>query len=173
MAEHVARELGPVEALVNCAGVMAVDLLATQHPDEWRRVVDVNLFGTYHATRAVLPTMLRHRNGAIVNIVSPAGLIGSPGQTAYSASKAAIIGLTRSLAVECARRRVTINALSPGFLETPMTQGVSAAVKDAILLKAPLSAAVTPDTVAAAAVFILGARSMTGQTISVDGGMTI
>jgi 3-oxoacyl-[acyl-carrier protein] reductase len=173
MEEKVRAELGPVAVLVNSGAVRNDGLMAGQSPEKWRQVIDVNLIGTFHACRAVVARMLRARWGRIVNVVSPAGLIGSPGQTAYSASKAGVIGMTRSLAYECGRRGVTVNCLSPGFMETEITAGVPAEVKEAILARTPLARFGNPAEVAALIPMIVDAAYMTGQVISVDGGLSI
>lgn len=172
MVEAVEEDLGPIEVLVNCAGIRRDGLMAGQAVDEWSAVVNVNLLGTFHTCRAVLPAMLRSRQGRIVNVVSPAGIRGSEGQTAYSASKAGVIGLTRSLARECARRRVTVNALSPGYLETAMTSSLPGDRKQQILDATPIRRAATVEEVAAAVPFIVDADYMTGQVVSIDGGLS-
>jgi 3-oxoacyl-[acyl-carrier protein] reductase len=172
-AEKVARRLGPVDVLVNTAGMRSDGLMATQAPGEWRRVIEVNLLGTFHMCRAVIPRMLHRRWGRVINVVSPAGLIGSRGQTAYSASKAGVVGLTRSLAVECGRRGVTVNALSPGFMHTAMTGDLRAKDVEAIMDRTAISRPALPGEVAAAVNFIIDSEYMTGQTISVDGGVSV
>lgn len=172
MHEKVAAELGPVDVLVNTAGMRADGLMAGQGPAEWKRVIDVNLLGTFHTCRAVVPQMLRRRSGWIVNVVSPAGLRGSPGQTAYSASKAGVVGLTRSLAHECARRKVMVNALSPGYMETTMTRDLPEDAKRRILDAIPAGRITTVEEVAAATRLIIGTPYMTGQVVSIDGGMS-
>jgi 3-oxoacyl-[acyl-carrier protein] reductase len=172
LVEAVEEELGPVEVLVNSAGIRRDGLMAGQSVDEWRAVIDVNLLGTFHTCRAVLPRMLRARRGRIVNVVSPAGLRGSEGQTAYSASKAGVVGLTRSLARECARRCVTVNALAPGYLETPMTSSLPGERKQQILDATPIHRIATVEEIAAAVPFIVGADYMTGQVVCIDGGLS-
>jgi 3-oxoacyl-[acyl-carrier protein] reductase len=172
MCEAVEKELGPISVLVNSAGMRKDALLAGQSPTDWRDVIDVNLIGTFHTCRAVVPGMLRKRQGRIVNVVSPAGMQGSEGQTAYSASKAGVVGLTRSLARECGRRRVTVNALSPGYMETAMTTDLPDDTKAALAARIPLRRPTTPDEVAAAVTFICESPYMTGQVVAIDGGMT-
>ena len=172
MVEEVVGHLGPVTVLVNSAGVRLDALMAGQSPSEWRQVIEVNLLGTFHACRAVVPEMLRMRRGRIINVVSPAGLRGSEGQTAYSASKAGVIGLTRSLARECAKRQVTVNALSPGYMETSMTSELPDAAKERLLDMIPLRRVTTPDEVAQAVRFVLDTPYMTGQVVAIDGGMS-
>lgn len=173
LVEQVEHELGPLAVLVNCAGVRRDGLMAGQSPTDWVECVSVNLIGTFHACRAAVPQMLRRRHGRIVNVVSPAGLAGSAGQTAYSASKAGVIGLTRSLARECGRRDVTVNALSPGYMETAMTATLPAEAKARLRDVAALGRAVEPEEVAKAVPFIVACDAMTGQVVAVDGGIVV
>jgi 3-oxoacyl-[acyl-carrier protein] reductase len=173
MEETVRAELGTISVLVNCGAVRKDGLMATQSPAEWAEVIGVNLIGTFHACRAVVPRMLMARSGCIVNVVSPAGIMGSEGQTAYSSSKAGVIGLTRSLALECAKRRVTVNALSPGFMDTEITRSVPAAVRERIIDRVPLRRVAEPDEVARGVTFLLESPFVTGQVLSIDGGMTV
>jgi 3-oxoacyl-[acyl-carrier protein] reductase len=170
-AEEVAGMLGPVDVLVNSAAIRRDALMAMQGPAEWRRVIDVNLLGTFHACRALVARMMRRHWGRIINIASPAGLLASPGQTAYSASKAAVIGMTRSLAAECGRRGVTANVLSPGFMRTPMTESVPAEVRDAITTRLAVPRFAEPGEIARAVTFIASSPYLTGQVLSVDGGL--
>ena len=169
----VVGELGHPDVLVNCSGIRRDTLMAVQRPDQWRQVIDVNLIGTFHTCKAVLPRMLKNRWGRIVNVVSPSGLIASPGQTAYSASKAGVIGLTRSLAAECGRRGVTVNALSPGFMETAMTSDVGEGVKDMMKQKLPIPRFGDPSEIAASMRLFLDGDYMTGQVVSIDGGISV
>jgi 3-oxoacyl-[acyl-carrier protein] reductase len=170
--DRVHHELGPISAVVNAAGVRADGLLAGQSPTEWRSVIDVNLVGSFHLTRAVLPRMLAQRHGRIVNIVSPVAFMGNAGQTAYGASKAGVIGLTRSLARECGRRGVTVNAVSPGYMETAMTESLPAAVKQDLLARSAIPGEVPVDEVVAAVLFLVGSSHVTGQVLAVDGGLS-
>jgi 3-oxoacyl-[acyl-carrier protein] reductase len=172
MFEQITDELGPVDVLVNNGAIRRDQLMAMQSPEDWRAVINTNLVGTFHTARVAVPTMLRKRWGRIVNIVSPSGLIASPGQTAYSASKAGVIGFTRTLAAECGRRGVTVNALSPGFMETAMTSGLSDTVVAGMREKAPIPGFVTPEEVARAMSFLLDGDYLTGQVISIDGGIS-
>jgi 3-oxoacyl-[acyl-carrier protein] reductase len=171
--DEVVSALGPVDVLVNNAAVRKDALMAMQSPSDWRQVIDTNLVGTFHTTRAVLPTMLRRRWGRVVNVVSPSGLIATAGQTAYSASKAGVIGMTRTLAAECGRRGVTVNALSPGFMETRMTEAVPQAFREQMAAKLPIPRLTTPEEVAASIAFLLDCDYITGQVISIDGGISI
>jgi 3-oxoacyl-[acyl-carrier protein] reductase len=169
--EEVTAALGPVDVLVNGAAIRRDALMAMQGPAEWREVIDVNLLGTFHTCRAVVARMMRRRWGRIINIASPAGLMASPGQTAYSASKAAVIGMTRSLAAECGRRGVTANVLSPGFMCTPMTESVTPEVRDVITARLAVPRFAEPEEIARAVTFITSSPYLTGQVLSVDGGL--
>lgn len=173
MYQQIADELGPVDFLVNNGAIRRDSLMAMQAPDEWARVIQTNLVGTFHTSRISVPHMLRQRWGRIVNIVSPSGLIATAGQTAYSASKAGVIGMTRTLAAECGRRGVTVNALSPGFMITGMTKDLSDAIQSGIRDKSPIPRFGTPEEVARSVRLFLECDYTTGQVISVDGGVSI
>jgi 3-oxoacyl-[acyl-carrier protein] reductase len=173
MYHQICQRLGPVDIVVNNAAIRKDGLMAMQRPDDWAQVINVNLMGTFHATRIALPHMLRQRWGRVINIVSPSGLIATGGQTAYSASKAGVIGLTRTLAAECGRRGVTVNAMSPGFMETSMTDTLSPKVRDAMLTRFPIPRITTPREVASSMRFFLESDYMTGQVVSIDGGISI
>jgi 3-oxoacyl-[acyl-carrier protein] reductase len=173
MHESIVDQLGAVDVVVNNAAVRKDGLMAMQSPAEWRRVIDTNLMGTFHTARAALPAMLRRRWGRIINIVSPSGIIATSGQTAYSASKAGVIGLTRTLASECGRRGVTVNALSPGFMDTAMTTELPARVKQGMLDRLPIPRFTTPYEVANAIRVFIDNDYITGQCLSVDGGISI
>jgi 3-oxoacyl-[acyl-carrier protein] reductase len=173
MYREIVKRLGAVDIVVNNAAIRKDNLMAMQSPDDWRRVIDTNLMGTFYATRVALPHMLRQRWGRVVNIVSPSGLIATAGQTAYSASKAGVIGLTRTLAAECGRRGVTVNAMSPGFMLTAMTEGLSDKVRDGMLDRLPIPRFTTTGEVAESIRFFLESAYVTGQVVSVDGGISI
>ena len=173
MYQQIADELGPVDFLVNNGAIRRDSLMAMQAPDEWARVIQTNLVGTFHTSRISVPHMLRQRWGRIVNIVSPSGLIATAGQTAYSASKAGVIGMTRTLAAECGRRGVTVNALSPGFMITGMTKDLSDTIQSGIRDKSPIPRFGTPEEVAKSIRLFLECDYTTGQVISVDGGVSI
>ncbi|MFE2413192.1 SDR family NAD(P)-dependent oxidoreductase [Kitasatospora sp. NPDC059408] len=173
MAAEIEAVLGPVDVLVNNGGIRRDALMAMQSPADWRRVVDTNLVGSFHTARVCVPGMLRARWGRVVNIVSPSALIATAGQTAYSASKAGLVGMTRTLAAECGRRGVTVNALSPGFMITGMTDTLPQKVIEAMRDKAPIPRFVTPQEVARAIHLFLDQDCMTGQVISIDSGASI
>lgn len=170
---RVKDELGPVDVVVNNAGIRRDALMAVQSPEAWRSVIETNLLGTFYVCRVALPHMMKRRWGRIVNVVSPSGLIATAGQTAYSASKAGIIGLTRTLAAEVGRRGVTVNALSPGFMETGMTETVPQGFKDHMSDTLPIPRITSGEEVAASIGFFLDSDYMTGQVISIDGGISI
>ncbi|WP_371515388.1 SDR family NAD(P)-dependent oxidoreductase [Kitasatospora sp. NBC_01300] len=173
MYERITEALGPVDVLVNNGAVRKDALMAMQDPAQWRQVIDTNLVGSFHTARVCVPAMLRARWGRVVNIVSPSALIATAGQTAYAASKAGLIGLTRTLAAECGRRGVTVNALSPGFMITGMTDTLPEHVVAGMRDKVPVPRFVTPQEVARSIGLFLDQDCMTGQVISIDSGASI
>ncbi|MFI2189697.1 SDR family NAD(P)-dependent oxidoreductase [Streptomyces sioyaensis] len=173
MVEQVTNELGAVSVLVNSGAIRRDGLMATQSIEDWVATIQVNLIGSFHTSRAVLPAMLRARWGRIINVVSPAGLVGSKGQTAYSASKGGVIAMTRSLALECGRRHVTVNALSPGFMATELTHDVPDEARKHFADRTPIRRFVTPDEVAKGMELLVDSDAMTGQVLSIDGGLSI
>lgn len=170
MVTQVSDRLGPIGVLVNSGGVRYDGLLATQPRDEWQRTLEVNLLGAFHTCRLVLPGMLERRWGRVVNVVSPIGLSGNPGQTAYAASKAGVVALTRSLALECGRRGITANAVSPGFMDTAMVADLRSDVRDGLIRRSAIRRPIEPDEVAAAVSFVVANAALTGAVIPVDGG---
>ncbi|MFJ7275781.1 SDR family oxidoreductase [Kitasatospora sp. NPDC098663] len=173
MYERITEALGPVDVLVNNGAVRRDALMAMQDPAQWRQVIDTNLVGSFHTARVCVPAMLRARWGRVVNIVSPSALIATAGQTAYAASKAGLIGLTRTLAAECGRRGVTVNALSPGFMITGMTDTLPEHVVAGMREKVPVPRFVTPREVARSIGLFLDQDCMTGQVVSIDSGASI
>lgn len=171
--DRVEEALGPIDVVVNNGAIRRDALMAMQSPEDWHEVIRTNLLGTFHTCRVALPHMLRQRWGRIVNVVSPSGLIATAGQTAYSASKAGVIGMTRTLAAECGRRGVTVNALSPGFMITGMTQDLPERVVEDMARKAPVPRFVTVEEVARSVSLFLDQDCMTGQVVSIDSGVSV
>lgn len=173
MIESAIKEFGKVDVLVNNAGITKDMLLARMKEEDFKQVIDVNLVGTFNMTKNVISYMMKARNGRIINISSVVGIAGNAGQTNYSASKAGIIGLTKSLAKEVASRNILVNAVAPGFIETNMTDVLKQEVKDEIAKNIPLKRMGTPQDVANVVKFLASEDSsyITGQVISVDGGM--
>lgn len=173
MIESAIKEFGKVDVLVNNAGITKDMLLARMKEEDFKQVIDVNLVGTFNMTKNVISYMMKARNGRIINISSVVGIAGNAGQTNYSASKAGIIGFTKSLAKEVASRNILVNAVAPGFIETNMTEVLKQEVKDEIAKNIPLKRMGTPQDVANVVKFLASEDSsyITGQVISVDGGM--
>ncbi len=173
MIESAIKEFGKVDVLVNNAGITKDMLLARMKEEDFKQVIDVNLVGTFNMTKNVISYMMKTRNGRIINISSVVGIAGNAGQTNYSASKAGIIGFTKSLAKEVASRNILVNAVAPGFIETNMTDVLKQEVKDEIAKNIPLKRMGTPQDVANVVKFLASEDSsyITGQVISVDGGM--
>jgi 3-oxoacyl-[acyl-carrier protein] reductase len=174
-AEKILAEAGAVQILVNNAGVTRDGLLMRMSEDDWDTVLDTNLKGAFLFTKALIRTFIKQRSGRIVNVASVIGLIGNAGQCNYAASKAALIGFTKSVAREVASRGITVNALAPGFIETDMTSGLNDELRKEVLSRIPLNSLGQPDDIAAAALFLAGpgARYITGQVLTVDGGMVM
>lgn len=167
------KTLGPVEILVNNAGITRDGLAMRMSPEAWDQVLDTNLSGAFRCIQASLRGMAKNRWGRIINISSVVGQAGNPGQANYVSSKAGLIGLTKSLALELATRNITVNAVAPGFIETAMTEGLPAEAKAKILERIPLGRMGLAEEVAAAVRFLAGddAAYITGHTLSVNGGM--
>lgn len=174
-AKKVAADFGSVHILVNNAGITRDNLLIRMSDEEWNRVLDVNLKGAFHVTKAFVPGMLRQRAGKIISISSVVGLMGNPGQANYAASKAGILGLTKSLAKELAPRGICVNAIAPGFIQTRMTEALTEDQKQALAGRIPLGRLGQPQDVANAALFLASELSdyVTGQILIVDGGMAM
>jgi 3-oxoacyl-[acyl-carrier protein] reductase len=172
LVSEVEEALGPVEALVNNAGIRRESLLALTSDQDWDAVVDTNLGGLFRCCRAVLRGMMVRRHGAIVNVASLSALHGVAGQAAYAASKAGILGLTRSLAREVGKRGVRVNAVVPGFVETDLTSGVPEAAVAHLRAGECLAPGTRAEDVAHAVLFLLSDRAaaITGQTLIVDAG---
>ena len=163
---------GRIDHLVNNAGVTRDNLLLRMKDEEWRQVLDTNLTGAFLCTQAVLKPMLKQKSGRIVTITSVVGLGGNAGQANYAASKAGVIGFTKSVAREVASRGITANAIAPGFIETDMTAAMSEKAREAVFAAIPLGRVGRPEDVAGAALFLVSdaAAYVTGQVLAVDGG---
>jgi len=162
-----------IDILVNNAGITRDNLVMKMDWKEWDEVLNVNLKGTFFCTKAVMRSMIKARYGKIVNITSVVGVTGNPGQTNYSASKAGIIGFTKSVAKELASRNINVNAVAPGFIETDMTKGLTEQVKEDLKRQIPFDRFGTPEDVAYAVSFLVSDRAsyITGQVIHINGGM--
>jgi 3-oxoacyl-[acyl-carrier protein] reductase len=173
MVDQVVKEWGKVDILVNNAGITRDGLLLRMKEEDWNLVLQVNLNGTFNCTKAALQPMSKQRSGRIVNIASIVGAIGNAGQANYAASKAAVIGFTKSVAREYASRAVTVNAVAPGFIDTAMTQQLSADVKEMLSKQIPLGRLGQPSDVAEAVKFLASdeAGYITGHVLHVNGGM--
>ena len=174
-AKEILESAGRVDILVNNAGVTRDNLLMRMSEEEWDTVLDINLKGAFNFTKAFSRTFIKQRSGRIINIASVIGLIGNAGQSNYAASKAALIGFTKSIAKELAPRGITVNAIAPGFIETDMTAALNDKVRAEILASVPLGRFGSPDDIAHAAVVLAIEPTgyITGQVLTVDGGMVM
>lgn len=175
VGEKILADAGRVDILVNNAGVTRDGLLMRMSEEDWDAVMNTNLKGAFTFTKAFTRSFLKQRSGRIINVASIIGLIGNAGQANYAASKAALIGFTKSIARELGSRGITANALAPGFIETDMTAALSTEVRETLLAKIPLACFGQAEDIAAAALFLAGAtgRYVTGQVLVVDGGMVM
>ncbi len=173
--EQILQEAGRVDILVNNAGITKDGLVMRMSEADWDAVLDINLKGTFLFTKAFSRPLLKQKSGRIVNIASVIGLIGNAGQCNYAASKAGVIGLTKSCAREFASRGITVNAIAPGFIQTAMTDKLSQEQKDAIIRQIPLASLGQAEDVAEAVLFFASpaAHYVTGQVLAVDGGMVM
>ena len=173
LAESAEKVLGQVDILVNNAGITHDNLFMRMKDDEWDDVIAVNLTSIFTLTRGILRGMMRRRRGRIVNIASISGVLGNPGQGNYAASKAGLVGMTKSLAREVAARGITANCISPGFISTPMTDALTAKQVEAIAAAIPAQSFGNPEDIAAAVIFFASdeASYVTGETMHVNGGM--
>lgn len=173
IVETVSKKEGRIDILVNNAGITKDNLILRMKEDEWVDVIDTNLKGAFYFTKSVLKYMIRQKNGRIVSISSVVGSMGNPGQSNYCASKAGIEGFTRSVAREVASRNITVNAVAPGYIETPMTESLSEDVKKNLSSIIPLNRLGKPEDVANCVLFLSSeyASYITGQVVHVNGGM--
>lgn len=175
MAKQVIADFGTVDILVNNAGLTRDGLVMRMSDDDWDAVLNTNLKGAFHTVKAFQRTLLRQKDARIINVASIIGLIGNAGQANYAASKAGLIGFTKSIAREFASRGVTANAIAPGFIATDMTSVLSDDVRSAVVQKIPLGFLGEVNDIAAAALYLASpaARFVTGQVLTVDGGMVM
>jgi len=173
MIEETVTKLGGIQILVNNAGITKDGLLLRMKEEDWDAVLSVNLKGVFNCTKAAVRHMSKERYGRIVNIASIVGEMGNAGQANYSASKAGVIGFTKTVAREFAARNITCNAIAPGFIETAMTQALSEKVREELAKQIPMGRLGMPEDVANAVLFLAGSQSsyITGQVINVNGGM--
>lgn len=173
MIKETVDTLGKIDVLVNNAGITKDGLLMRMNKEDFTKVIDINLVGTFNVTRNVIPLMVKQRSGRIISISSVVGVAGNAGQTNYSASKAGIIGFTKSLAKEVASRNILVNAIAPGFVATDMTKVLSDDIKENINANIPLKRMGTANDIAKAVKFLSSDDSsyITGQVLHVDGGM--
>ena len=175
MAKDAINKFGKIDVLVNNAGVTKDSLLLRMKEEDFDTVINVNLKGNFNVTKACIPYMMKKKSGKIVNISSVVGISGNSGQANYAASKAGIIGFTKSVAKELASRNILANCVAPGYIATDMTNGLSDAVKESINNQIPLKRVGMPEEVAKAVYFLAGEENsyITGQVLNVDGGMLI
>ncbi|AQM42036.1 MULTISPECIES: 3-oxoacyl-[acyl-carrier-protein] reductase [Staphylococcus] len=173
MIKEVVNQFGTVDVLVNNAGITRDNLLMRMKESEWDDVIDTNLKGVFNCIQKVTPQMLRQKSGSIINLSSVVGAVGNPGQANYVATKAGVIGLTKSAAKELASRNITVNAVAPGFIVSDMTDALSDDLKDQMLQQIPLARFGEDTDIANTVAFLASdkAKYITGQTIHVNGGM--
>ena len=172
-AKKIKEELGSIDILVNNAGITKDTLFMRMKKEDWDLVLNINLGGVFNLCKAVVPIMMKQRSGKIINIASIVGEMGNAGQANYAASKAGVIGLTKTLAREIASRGITVNAVAPGFIQTAMTDKIPEEVKQKMMAQIPLAKLGQPEDVANACLFLASSSAdyITGQVINVNGGM--
>ncbi|MGN0327556.1 MAG: 3-oxoacyl-[acyl-carrier-protein] reductase [Lachnospira sp.] len=175
MVDYIVKTYGKIDILVNNAGITRDGLMLRMSEEDFDKVIDVNLKGTFNCVKCVSRQMLKQRSGRIVNMSSVVGIAGNAGQVNYSASKAGVIGLTKSAAKELASRGITVNAVAPGYIDTDMTKVLSPELKEGIIKTVPLGRMGETDDISNAVAFLVSdeASYITGQVLSVDGGMNI
>ena len=173
ITQETQEKLGPITILINNAGITNDKLMLRMKPEEFAQVLKINLVGTFNMTQQVLKKMLKQREGAIINLSSVSGLIGNVGQANYAASKAGVVGFTKSVAREVAPRGITCNAIAPGFIQTDMTDVLSDKVKEQVTQNIPLQRFGQVEDVAQTAIFLAKNPYITGQVINVDGGLVM
>ena len=175
MVKETIEKFGKIDVLVNNAGITKDGLIMRMKKEDFEAVIDINLTGTFNVTRNVIPYMIKQKSGRIINLSSVVGVAGNAGQTNYSASKAGVIGFTKSLAKEVASRNILVNAVAPGFIDTDMTKVLSDSVKEGINAQIPLRRMGSPREVAKVVKFLASDDSsyVTGQVINIDGGMVM
>lgn len=175
MIEEMLAKFGHIDILVNNAGITKDNLMIKMSEADFDAVIETNLKGTFHTMKHMYRPFLKQRSGRIINLSSVSGILGNAGQANYAASKAGVIGLTKSLAKELASRNITVNAVAPGYIDTDMTQAMTDDAREAVLKQIPLQRAGTPEDIAETVAFLASDKAsyITGQVISVDGGMAI
>ncbi|MCX8116395.1 MAG: 3-oxoacyl-[acyl-carrier-protein] reductase [Desulfobacterota bacterium] len=173
MVETIVGRFGRIDILVNNAGITRDRLILRMTEEDWDSVLDVNLKGTFHCTKAALRHMAKQKSGKIVNIASVSGEMGNPGQANYAASKAGVIGFTKTIAREFASRGINVNAIAPGFIQTAMTDAIPEKVRETLIRMIPMERLGQPEDVAQAVLFLVSERSryITGQVLNVNGGI--
>ena len=173
VVKKIIDETGGIHILVNNAGITHDNLLMRMKPEQWSQVIDVNLNGVFHVTKAVIRTMVKQHSGRIINISSVVGFSGNPGQVNYSSTKSGLIGFTKSLSREVGTRGITVNAVAPGFINTAMTQALNESQQQAILSQIPLGRMGEAEDIANAVAFLASeeASYITGTVLHVNGGM--
>lgn len=175
MITDMLARFGHIDILVNNAGITKDNLMIKMSEEDFDAVIDTNLKGTFNTIKHMYRPFIKQRGGRIINMSSVSGVLGNAGQANYSASKAGVIGLTKSMAKELASRNITVNAIAPGYIDTDMTQAMNESAKEAVIAQIPLKRAGQPKDIAETAAFLASDKAsyITGQVISVDGGMAI